>query len=145
VESTIITLGGALLGLVLAPIVSSTLLSFLAQNVDVAFRIDNRVLLATFLVSLVAAGMCGLAPALPTRRLQLITSLRERAPSGVRLRKTLVIGQLAFTLVLLITAGLFVQTLSQLRGKDRGFTSASLSCSRPIRQTWATRTRPALC
>lgn len=130
VESTIITIGGALLGLVLAPVVSGTLLSFMSKNVDVGFRIDRRVLLATFLVSLIAAGMCGLAPALQTRRLQLIASLKERAYTasgrGVRLRKMLVIGQLAFTLVLLIGAGLFVQTLSQLRAKDRGFTSASL-------------------
>jgi predicted permease len=44
----------------------------------------------------------------------------------VRLRKTLVAGQVAFTLILLIGVGLFVQTLARLQAKGPGFATASL-------------------
>jgi predicted permease len=58
----------------------------------------------------------------------LITALRERAPSGgsVRLRRALVVGQIAFTLILLICAGLFLQTVSRLHEKGPGFDSDRL-------------------
>ena len=73
--------------------------------------------------------MCGLAPALQTRRTPLVASLTDRsrvaAGGSVRLRKVLVAGQLAFTLVLLVGSGLFVQTVTRLHG-NLGFDSGNL-------------------
>jgi hypothetical protein len=73
---------------------------------------------------------CGLAPALQIRWRTLTSWLNARANSAasgaVRLRKTIVVAQLAFTLVLLIGAGLFVQTLARLVNKDRGFETSRL-------------------
>jgi predicted permease len=46
--------------------------------------------------------------------------------AGVGLRKVLVIGQMAFTLILLIGVGLFVQTLQHLQAKGPGFATSSL-------------------
>src|SRR5262249_44325724 len=45
---------------------------------------------------------------------------------GVRLRKMLVVGQMAFTLILLVGAGLFVQTLARLVAQGPGFPTAQL-------------------
>jgi predicted permease len=125
VESLLITLGGGLLGLLAAPAVSQALLSFLSQAADLSFRVDLRVFLFAFLVSLVAAVLCGLAPAFQAGRIPLI-ALKERsnvAAGGVRLRKALVVGQIAFTLILLSGAGLFVQTLVRLYTKGPGLGS----------------------
>jgi predicted permease len=116
----LIMLGGGVLGLIAAPAVSQVLRSFLPQGGDVAARIDYRVVLFTFLVSVVAGGLCALAPILQSRRIPLIAPLNERThigAGGVRFRKALVIGQMAFTLILLAGAGLFVQTLARLHAK----------------------------
>src|SRR5690606_27727330 len=42
------------------------------------------------------------------------------------LRKTLIVGQVAFTLVLLVAAGLFVQTLARLEDKGPGFRTTNV-------------------
>ena len=59
----------------------------------------------------------------------MFASLKERSRTArlsVRLRKTLVAGQVAFTLILLIGVGLFVQTLARLQAKGPGFATSSL-------------------
>jgi putative ABC transport system permease protein len=129
VESLLIALAGGVLGMTAAPALSRMVLSLLPQAADVGLRTDLRVLVFAFFASVVTAVVCGLAPALQTGRTPLIASLNERsrtaAAGAVRLRKTLVAGQLAFTLVLLIGSGLFVQTLTRLRG-NVGFDSQNL-------------------
>jgi predicted permease len=117
VESLLIMLGGGVLGLLAAPAVSRLLLAFLPQGSDVSAAFDYRVMLFAFLVSVVAGGLCSLAPILQSRRIPLIAALNQRTQTGagsVRFRKALVIGQMAFTLILLTGAGLFVQTLARL-------------------------------
>lgn len=90
---------------------------------------DHRVFLFAFAMSAVTGAVCGLTPALQAGRRSLATSMARRATGAtgaVRLRKAIVIAQLAFTLVLLVGAGLFVQTLTRLHAKDRGFDSSRL-------------------
>lgn len=78
VESLLITLGGGALGLVAAPLVSGVLLSLLSQgDASLSARIDHRVFLFAFLVSLVTAGVCGLAPAVRIGRMPPIAALKE--------------------------------------------------------------------
>jgi predicted permease len=130
VESLLITLAGGWLGLLMAPAVSRVLLSFLSQDVDLTTGIDWRIFLFAFLVSVVSGMICGFAPALQARSRSLIEAIKKQSAvgtrGGVRVRKTIVAAQMAFALVLLIGAGLFVQTLARLYAKDRGFTSSSL-------------------
>jgi predicted permease len=126
IESLVISLAGGLLGIAAAPAASATLLSFLPQDVaraSLTSDLDGRVLLFTFLVSIATGVLCGTAPALQAGRLSLDTALRERAPSGggVRLRRALVVGPIALTLVLLICSGLFLQTIARLHEKGPGF------------------------
>ena len=126
IESLVISLAGGFLGVATAPAVSAALLSFLPEDVahaSLSSDLDARVLLFTFLISIATGALCGTAPAFQAGRLPLITALRERAPTGggVRLRRALVVGQIAFTLILLIGAGLFLQTVSRLYDKGPGF------------------------
>lgn len=126
-ESVIIALAGALFGVVLAPFIAQALLSFVTTDLNP--RLDYRVFLFAFALCLLTAALCGLIPAYRAGRIPLITSFTDRsrtAKGGVRLRKTLVALQMAFTLILLIGVGLFVQTLARLQAKGPGFTASSL-------------------
>jgi predicted permease len=132
-DSMLIALGGGALGLVVAPAVSRGLLSFLPQDVagvDLSSQMDQRVFVLAFLVSVIAGALCGLAPAWQAGRISLIGWLKERtaggSAGGVRLRKALVVGQMAFTLILLVGAGLFVQTLARLQAQGPGFSTGQM-------------------
>jgi predicted permease len=130
-EGLVISLIGGALGIAAAPVASAALIAFLPQDVaraSLTSALDKRVLLFTLAVSIVTGVLCGIAPALQSGKLSLMTALRERAlkPGGVRLRRVLVVGQIAFTLILLICAGLFLQTVARLHGKGPGFDSRRL-------------------
>src|SRR5437867_11809275 len=82
-----------------------------------------------FQMSLATGFLAGSAPALQAGRKSLDSSLRERGgtPSGgLALRRAIVTAQIAFTLILVIAAGLFVRTLSGLLVKGPGFDTSSL-------------------
>jgi predicted permease len=129
-DSVWIAGGGGALGLLVAPMVSRELLSFLpsgAAGTDLSSRVDGRVFAFAMLMTVATGVLCGVAPAWRAGRVPLISWLRDRtgaAGGGVRLRKALVVGQMAFTLVLLVGAGLFVQTLLRLVGQGPGFATA---------------------
>jgi predicted permease len=130
-DSLWIALLGGALGLVVAPVVSRGLLSFLptdAGGASLSSRVDGRMFAFAFVVSVMTGVLCGLAPAWRAARVPLIDWLRERngATGGVRLRKMLVVGQLAFTLLLLVGAGLFVQTLRRLVAQGPGFSTSGM-------------------
>jgi predicted permease len=130
-DSLWIALLGGGLGLLVAPLVSRGLLSFLpteAGGVNLSSRMDGRVFAFAFVVSVMTGVLCGLAPAWRAARVPLIDWLRQRtgAGGGVALRKALVVGQLAFALVLLVGAGLFVQTLTRLVAQGPGFPTSGM-------------------
>jgi predicted permease len=131
-DSMLLALAGGLLGLVMAPVAVRALIAFLPHNTAASglqANIDTRLLLFVFLVSLATGFLAGSAPALQAGRKSLDSSLRERggAPSGgMALRRAIVTAQIAFTLILVVGAGLFVRTLSGLLAKGPGFDTSSL-------------------
>jgi predicted permease len=130
VESVLIAAGGGALGVAAAPLVSRVLRSFVSAGANVNTEIDGRVLLFTFAATIVAGAVCGAAPVFLLRRLQVSAAMTERSGtanrSGLRVRKLLVAGQIAFALILLVTAALFVQTLARLQAKGPGFATDDL-------------------
>jgi predicted permease len=131
-DSVLLALGGGALGLALAPLAMRALITFLPRDaagnaLDAA--IDPRLLLFAFALSVAAGILSGFAPALQAGRDSLISSLRERGggTGGVRLRKIIVTGQIAFTLILVIGAALFVRTLNGLLAKGPGFQTTSMT------------------
>jgi predicted permease len=131
-DSMFLACAGGLLGLVVAPIAVRALLAFLPQNTAATglhATVDTRLLLFAFVVSIASGFLAGGAPALHARSKSLDSSLRERggAPSGgLALRRAIVTAQIAFTLILVIAAGLFVRTLSGLLARGPGFDTSSL-------------------
>lgn len=130
VESLLISVGGGVLGIAAAPLVSRVLRSFLPAGANVNAGIDGRVLAFTVATTLVVGAVCGVAPIFQLRRLRVSAAMTERSSATgrtrVRARKLLICGQIAFALILLVGAGLFVQTLVRLKAKGPGFATANL-------------------
>ena len=127
VQSGLLAVAGAALGLLVAPTVIQALLSFLpldAAGVDLSAEIDLQVFAFALAAAVVTAVLSSLAPAIRASRAQPSLTLKEESSTigaGIGLRKVLVVGQIALALVLLIGAGLFVRTLGSLRAKGPGF------------------------
>src|SRR5262249_49397373 len=133
-DSVLLALAGGALGAAVAPLACRALIAFLPQGFAAsALRatLNFRMLVFAFLASLAAGLLSGLAPALHGGGDSLVSSLRERAGSGsggVRLRKCIVTLQVAFSLILVIGAALFLRSLAGLQAKGPGFeTSGVLS------------------
>ena len=98
-----------------------------------ALRIDGRVLLFTAGVTMLAALVAGLAPALKATRPNLVNELKSDVSAthagGRRwtLRDGLVVTQIAVTMVLLVAAGLLTRSLMAAQQVDIGFRSGGLA------------------
>jgi predicted permease len=129
VESLLLSVLGGGVGLLLGLWGAGSLVA-LASNTPLPLRFDvhlnMRMLAFTAFVSFATAIVFGLLPALRSARPNLVPALKD-APalnmrrSGFRLGRSLVIGQIALSLVLLVGAGLFVRSLMNLRSIDLGF------------------------
>jgi len=91
--------------------------------VTIPFRMDTRVLLASFALSVLSALLCGLAPALQSTRADLVSGLKAadaNVPGRKRLwgRNVLVVAQVATSLMLLAASFLMVRGFR--RGVDEG-------------------------
>jgi putative ABC transport system permease protein len=78
---------------------------------------------------LVTGLLFGLAPALQSTRPSLIPALKGEAPAGQsrsRASKGLVIVQMALSIVLLVSAGLFLRDLQNATTVDKGFIADNL-------------------
>ncbi|MGD8867328.1 MAG: ABC transporter permease, partial [Gemmatimonadales bacterium] len=132
-ESLALGLLGGAAGLAVAQVMLHLLNAFdLPGGVSISslgVGLDTRVLLFTFLISVLTAMVFGLVPALQATRRDLVTSIKGDSPRGElafgggqqRLRKGLVAVQVALCLVLLVGAGLFLRTLRNGLSSDLGF------------------------
>ncbi len=127
-EGLVLAGSGAALALVAATCVSRILIAYYPPLS--ALYVDYRVFCYTLVVALGAGIAFGLAPALAVSRPDLSESLkagaRNSAWGGHRLRNVLVVGQLAFALVLLFGTALLLRSMAGLRYVDTGFTAKNL-------------------
>jgi len=141
-ESLLLSLAGGALGLLLAAWGIPLLLALSPQNLPRINAIDlnGTVLGFTLLVSILTGALFGLAPALRGAHPDLIESLKEGGKTSTasagrnRLRAALVAGEIAVALMLLVGAGLLINSFIRLNGVELGFKpenllSASLSFS----------------
>ncbi len=139
-ESVLLSLCGAVVGLIVARIGSASLLTFLSNGAAGAFgptpgpgvaagavvldvTPDGPVLLFTLVLAIGTVMLFGTVPAL--RATKVATGMHSVVTSTMtpreRGRGVLVAAQLALALMLLVCSGLFVRTLQNLRDFDRGF------------------------
>ena len=127
-ETLAIFLLGAAGGFVVAVIATAALEHLpLPQNVPLSLELspDFRVFAFAIAAALLSGLACGVAPALRGARKDLTADLRDDS-GGAGRRRTLVggsmiVGQLALSLVLLVAAGLFIRALNHGRQIDPGF------------------------
>lgn len=132
-ESVLLSTVGGALGLLFAGSGTKALLALMSsgpggeQPMVLDVKPDGNVLLFTLAASVLTGVLFGLAPAFRAARLDLASAMKETAGNvsedhkGHFLGKSLVIAQVALSLVLMIGAGLFVRTLENFERKDLGF------------------------
>ena len=133
-ESVLLSTCGGLVGLAVAYGGLVLLKASIPENISQArdISMDLKVLGFTFLVSVATGLIFGLAPALQAARFNQIDTLKEggrdaaTGGSGKRLRGLLVTAEVAISLVLLIGAGLLINSFLRLRNVDPGFRTDNL-------------------
>jgi len=133
-ESVLLSALGGLAGLLLSPPLTQFLLRSQGSGEALAFdvRTDVRTLAFTFGVSLLAGVAFGIAPAWRATRVGSGGALRAggsavtHSRARLRFHWLLISAQVAFSLILLVTAGLFARTLAGLASVDLGFQTRNI-------------------
>ena len=133
-ESVLLAALGGAVGVVFAFSGKRALLALTDKNTrflpgDVDLSLNWRVLTFTVAVSLLTGVLFGLVPAWRATSLNLAMALKQsrRTTSAVsRLSKGLIVVQVALSLLLLVGAGLFIRTLSNLQRVNLGFNQENL-------------------
>jgi putative ABC transport system permease protein len=127
-ESALLALLGGVVGLMLAWWGSHLLLLLASDSADplsIDVAPNLRIVAFTLLVSFLTVLLFGLAPAGSATRHELGGSLKPAAVRP-RLPGMLLVGQVGLSLLLLTSAGLFLQTLRNLRTTDVGFAAEEI-------------------
>ena len=129
-ESLLLAALGGLAGTAIALAADKMLLAAFVPSDSPGLKIsttpDFRILLFTFALTVGTGLLFGLVPALRTTRPDLAPTLKDQAGAvvgggNVKLRKALVSSQVMLSLLLLVGAGLFLKSLSNLRNLGPGF------------------------
>lgn len=131
-ETIVLAVLGGAAGLTVAPWAAGLLLVSQPDGPVIDAALDLRVFGFGFAVSMLSALLVGLAPVLVARKVGLSAVRGDRADTTlttrhrVTARDVIVTGQVAVSLVMLISAALFVQSLRNLHAIDTGFDSGDL-------------------
>ena len=126
-ESVVLAIAGGLVGLAITPLALRGLIALAAESLPRAVHteIDMRVLALTAAISLATGILFGLAPALQAGykrnfdRLKNVRNSEGKRPK--RLRRALVIGETALSVLLVAGAGLLLRSFSEILKVDPGF------------------------
>jgi predicted permease len=128
VESTVLALLGGFAGMALGWVLLQALTSLSTGVFDFAYPIslDARVLAATLVLAFGTSLAFGLVPSLHASRVNVqavlaLTGTRSVAGGGGWPRRVLVVGEVALSVVLLVSAGLLVRTFVGLKTLNPGF------------------------
>jgi macrolide transport system ATP-binding/permease protein len=137
-ESVLLASFGGLLGVLFA-IWGIRFLTLLLANGNTNFtlhaELNWHVLSVAIVLSLLTGALFGLAPAMQLTRVDVISAIKEtRAGQAVGRRSfwrislshSLIVGQIALSLLMLIAAGLFVRTMANLESMQLGFNRENL-------------------
>lgn len=133
-ESVVLALCGGFFGLALSLWSTKALSAFhfpAPVPLDLSIRVDWRVMLYAFVLSVGAGILFGLAPAWAASRPNVAAALKGEGAlsrSGRRwtLRNILIVSQVAMSLVLLCATGLFLRSMQRASGIDIGFRSRGI-------------------
>ena len=127
-ESVLLSVTGGAVGLLLAVWINHFVAAIkLPTDIALLFdlRIDWRVLIFALVISLITGVLFSLLPALQSSKPALVPALKDESSMAgfrrSRLRNSLVIAQIAISLVLLVSSGLIVRSLQAAQRMRPGF------------------------
>ena len=144
IENVVISLCGGVAGVGVGYVMLQWIHSLIPPSalppaVDV--RIDASVLLFSLIAAVATGLLFGVAPAAQIRKLSLVSALQEGGHGtiagnpGHRLRRTLVVAEIALAFVLLVGSGLLMRSFFKLLAIDPGFNAENvLTADLPINQ-----------
>jgi predicted permease len=129
VESVLLSTAACIVGLLFAYGLTSVVAVLAEVPADVAERLkpDVRVLAASLILAVIAGVVFGVAPALASTDAALVPSLKDTDVSlssgdrRHRLRSAFLVTQVTVSFVLVVVAGLFLQSVSKAMSVDPGF------------------------
>jgi putative ABC transport system permease protein len=118
-ESLLLAVAAGLLGSLLAYLSFTFLQGLVPEQIELAtsLKLDVRILIFTIAISIITGIIFGLMPALQSANFDLNDALKQssgRVTSTGRLRSAMIVFEVALSIVLLVGAGLLIQTLFQL-------------------------------
>jgi predicted permease len=121
-EALVLSVAGAAAGCALAEILLRIFVAIAPTGVPflATARLDLRIIVFTVLVSLVCAGLCGMMPALERPRAIALAARSTRYSTHARLRRMLVVAQIAISVVLLCGGSLLVKSFWNLQQQNLG-------------------------
>ncbi len=136
-ESVLLSTIAGIAGILLAMWLLDLLMAFmpaLPEGIRIALdlQLDWRVVVYTIAISTITGVFFGLAPALQSSKADVSTVLKDDSTVATRryrksrLRMSLVVAQVAFSLLLLIGAGLVLRSLEKIRPTRLGFSSENV-------------------
>ncbi|HEU4389767.1 MAG TPA: ADOP family duplicated permease, partial [Blastocatellia bacterium] len=132
-ESLMLAVCGASLGIIFALWGKDIFLAWITRanpSFIIEPQVDPRVLLFTICVTLLTGLLVGVVPAVRATRVDISQRMKDGGGASNISRsvigRTLVVTQVAISVVLLISAGLFVRTLVNLQTTDVGFNTNNL-------------------
>jgi predicted permease len=126
-ETMLLCVLGGSVGVILARTMTSLLISALPPTpipVDVSLPLDGRVLAFTTSLSLLAAVLCGLTPALHASKAEVVSALKDESQGTsdrFHLRHVFVVTQVAFSILLVVVSGMLVRALERVSVVNQGF------------------------
>jgi predicted permease len=134
VESVVLAVMGGLAGLIVARWTLGAIVAMLPPEASAIISMQLSWPVAAFAFALaVATGLIfGMFPALHSTRPDLVTSIRANAGNlsatrgAVRFRTSLVVAQIALSMALLVTAGLFLRSLNNISRVDLGLRTENI-------------------
>jgi predicted permease len=135
IEGLALGLSGGFLGLALSPLLAKALIELISPSIStsgtpLSASPDRDVILFCFMVSVGASVLFSLAPIVQFYRPNVLAALKQQTGTAeiehARFRRITVGVQIALSLMLLVGAGLFSRTLSNLKSVDVGFVTDHL-------------------
>jgi predicted permease len=153
VENVFLCLSGGAIGLIFARVLLHTLVGQIPLQLPTSttVRLDLPVLVFAFVIALLTGLIFTAAPLVATMRGDIFTTLRAAGQvtglgaGGQRIRGALLVAQVAFSVTLLISAALLIQSLNHLNREALGFVPEGVitfsTPAEPARHASAAETR----
>jgi predicted permease len=129
-EGLIVSLAGGALALLITSWTAKTFARFIPPNANPIVlngKVDHSVILVILLLAVLASAICGALPAWRSSRVSAAEVLKDEAASisggghHRHMLSALVVTQIALSLALLVSSGLFLRTLRNMSDADPGF------------------------